>query len=48
MEQIPANYDEDKVPEYALPDPLTAQDGTPVTDTGDWMTRRRPELVALF
>ena len=48
MEQIPANYDEDRVPEYTLPDPLTAQDGTPVTDAGDWMTRRRPELVALF
>ena len=48
MEQIPANYDEDKVPEYTLPDPLTAQDGTPVTDAEDWMTRRRPELVALF
>ena len=48
MEEIPANYDEDMVPEYTLPDPLTAQDGTPVTDAADWMTRRRPELLALF
>jgi hypothetical protein len=48
VEEIRANYDEDEVPDYTLPDPLTAQDGTPVTDPQDWMTRRRPELVALF
>jgi hypothetical protein len=43
-----ANYDESKVGEYALPDPLVLNDGTPVTDAKTWRTKRRPELLKLF
>ncbi len=42
------NYDESKVPEYTLPDPLVMQDGTKVTTAEQWRTKRRPELVKLF
>jgi len=44
----PANLDETKVPPYTLPNPLVCVDGTPVTDTVQWRTRRRPELLKLF
>jgi len=43
-----ANYDEAKVGEYTLPDPLVMSDGTPVADAETWRTRRRPELLKLF
>jgi hypothetical protein len=43
-----SNYDEQKVGTYLLPDPLTMQDGTRVTDAKTWMERRRPEIVRLF
>lgn len=43
-----SNYDEQKVGTYVLPDPLTMQDGTRVTDAKTWMDRRRPEIVRLF
>ena len=42
------NYDESKVQQYALPDPLVMVDGTPVTDANTWITRRRPEILELF
>jgi hypothetical protein len=42
------NYDESKVPEYTLPDPLTLEDGTKVTDAITWREKRRPELIKLF
>jgi len=42
------NYDESKVGNYTLPDPLTMQDGTPVRTAQDWNQKRRPELLALF
>ena len=44
----PANYDESKVPAYALPDPLVMADGKKVTDAKTWTEKRRPELLALF
>jgi len=42
------NYDEQKVPQYTLPDPLIMSDGTKVVDTQTWKTRRRPEVLELF
>lgn len=43
-----ANYDEAKVPQYTLPDPLLAQDGRQVTDAKTWREKRRPEVLQLF
>ena len=42
------NYDEQKVPEYTLPDPLVMSDGTRVTSAQVWKAGRRPELLELF
>jgi len=42
------NYDESKVPEYVLPDPLTADDGTRITTAEEWVQKRRPELLETF
>ncbi|MFV2067010.1 MAG: acetylxylan esterase [Pirellulales bacterium] len=47
-EATPANYDESKVPPYALPDPLSTLDGHRVTDANQWWSQRRPEIVRLF
>lgn len=40
-------YDEDKVPDYTLPDPLRFEDGKPVTNPAEW-GKRRAELLGLF
>ncbi len=42
------NYDETKVPDYELPDPLVTVDGRAVKDADTWRSRRRPELLDLF
>jgi hypothetical protein len=42
------NYDEQKVPEYTLPDPLLMSDGTKVANAQAWKTKRRPEVLELF
>ena len=42
------NYDEALVPQFTLPDPLVAEDGTPILTPEDWQTKRRPELLNLF
>jgi hypothetical protein len=42
------NYDESKVPEYKLPDPLVFENGKPVTNSSEWYNKRRPEILKLF
>ncbi len=43
-----ANYDEAKVPQYTLPDPLITSHGERVTSAEMWNTTRRPEILKLF
>jgi (4-O-methyl)-D-glucuronate---lignin esterase len=42
------NYDEAKVGNYTLPDPLVFNDGTSVRTAADWTKRRRAEVLELF
>ncbi len=42
------NYDEDKVPNFVLPDPLVMNDGRPVNSAAMWRHQRRPELLTMF
>lgn len=44
----PANYDESKVGEFTLPDPLRLANGETVEDANTWREERRPELLKLF
>ena len=48
MEPTDANYDEDQVPAYTLPDPLVMASGEPVADAATWIQKRRPEILQLF
>jgi hypothetical protein len=43
-----ANYDESKVPEYTLSDPLVMLDGRRVATAEMWRAERRPEVMRLF
>lgn len=43
-----SNYDEAKVGNYTLPNPLALENGKPVTDAKTWYDARRPELLALY
>lgn len=42
------NYDEDKVPEFKLPDPLTLKSGKKVKNAQVWNNKRRPQILKLF
>jgi hypothetical protein len=42
------NYDESKVPDYTLPDPLLLPDGRRVQDPQTWRDTRRPQILQLF
>jgi len=42
------NYDEGKVPQYVLPDPLKMENEALVKDEQMWMKKRRPELLKIF
>ncbi len=42
------NYDEDKVPDFVLPDPLVCNDGQKVTSVREWEDKRRLEILDLF
>lgn len=46
--QFVPNYDESKVPQYTLPDPLVRANGKAVEDVKTWENKRRPELLKLF
>ena len=46
--QHEANYDESKVPEFKVSDPLTTFDGIKIKDTDSWNEIRRPELLTFF
>ena len=48
MEETVANYDESQVPDYTLPDPLTFDDGSPVSSPDAWHNLRRVEVFTLF
>ena len=43
-----ANFDETRVGNYTLPDPLKLADGTEVRNANDWWTKRRPEIAGLL
>lgn len=47
-EPQPTNYDEAKVPDYRLPDPLVMLNGERVADAAVWWGTRRPEILELF
>lgn len=42
------NYDEGKVGQYTLPDPLLGKDGKRVTDAASWKAARRQEILRDF
>lgn len=46
-QQFIPNYDESKVPQYTLPDPLIFNNGSGVTSREDW-NKRRAEIYRLF
>ena len=45
---IEPNYDEDKVPEFVLPNPLLTFSGKEVKTIESWENERRPELLDFF
>jgi len=42
------NYDESLIPDYTLPDALTARDGSKIQTADQWRAVRRPEILELF
>ena len=44
----PELYDEGKVPQFTLPDPLVMLNGDKVNDVNTWKQKRRPEILKLF
>jgi hypothetical protein len=44
----PGLYDESKVPQYVLPDPLVLLNGDNVRNVRSWQEKRRPEILKLF
>ena len=43
-----SNYDESKVGDYKLPNPLVMNDGRPVTSAEMWFKERRPEILKFY
>uniref|UniRef100_UPI0032162EB6 alpha/beta hydrolase n=1 Tax=uncultured Draconibacterium sp. TaxID=1573823 RepID=UPI0032162EB6 len=46
--QSKTNYDETKVPLFAVPDPLVTFSGDRISDSTQWEKERRPELLDFF
>jgi hypothetical protein len=42
------NYDESRVPEFIVPDPLVTFKGRKIKNAKKWMKKRRPELLDFF
>ena len=42
------NYDESKVPEFKVPDPLKTFNGKKIRNVKQWENKRRPELLDFF
>jgi len=47
-QQFTPNYDESKVPQFVVPDPLLTFKGKKVKNAKDWEKKRRPELLEFF
>jgi hypothetical protein len=47
-QQFVPNYDESKVPDFVLPNPLLTFKGKKVKNAKDWEKKRRPELLEFF
>jgi hypothetical protein len=43
-----SNFDEAKVPQFSLPDPLKTQAGKKIRNTTEWEKTRKPEILRLF
>lgn len=46
--QSKANYDEAKIGDFPIPDPLLCEDGSKVSTAEQWTQKRRPELMRAF
>lgn len=46
--QFETNYEENKVPEFTVPDLLTTFAGENISSSSDWVEKRRPELLEFF
>lgn len=44
----PPIYDESKIPDFELPNPLVMLDGTKVSTAEDWRSKRRSEIMEIF
>ena len=47
-QEFTPNYEESKIPDYELPDLLTAQDGSKITTKAQWQDVRRSEILSDF
>ncbi|MCC7523885.1 MAG: hypothetical protein IT250_03625 [Chitinophagaceae bacterium] len=47
-QNLPANYDESKLPPYTLPNPLLSPQGKTVTTVKEWEQQQRPYILKLF
>lgn len=48
QQKFVANYDESKIPEFTLPNPLVTESGDRVSDAKTWNAVRRPEIFGHF